>query len=109
MHAIERVLAPLGRRVDEAGAALIFAAATSPLTFALYERDKATRKQCPDCCESVKVAAQSVAIGGTAGATPTAARSGVRLRQRRPTSRSARECRTRPARRGSKRHRRHTR
>jgi hypothetical protein len=39
-------------------AAAVFVLAAGPLVFDLYEVDKASRKPCPDCCESVKVGAR---------------------------------------------------
>jgi hypothetical protein len=40
------------------GTALLFAIAVAPLVWDFYERDKASRKQCPDWCEDVKVGAR---------------------------------------------------
>ena len=43
--------------VTVVGAAVAFALAVGRLVWDLYARDKASRKECPDCCEDVKVGA----------------------------------------------------
>jgi hypothetical protein len=47
-----------GGFVELGGATVIFATGTGILMWDLYERDKASRKVCPDCCEQVKVGAR---------------------------------------------------
>jgi hypothetical protein len=47
-----------GDLVPLVGAAMWFSVCTGPLVWDLYEKDKASRKQCPDCCEEVKVGAR---------------------------------------------------
>jgi hypothetical protein len=37
---------------------VVFAAVAGPLALDLYKADKASRKQCPDCCEWVKAEAR---------------------------------------------------
>lgn len=53
-----RVIGGSGDLVALGGAAVVIALATWPLAWDLYERDKASRKVCPDCCEEVKVGAR---------------------------------------------------